>query len=331
MNGFLKSRIEKLISVNDIIKREFKWSSDVYTRSFAALVYGMSDKEFDLDELKGLQQFMKNNTGVFSHYRSHEKFTIPALLITKLENPRVGFEYVLSYENRLKNAGFTKGPMLAIASYALLLTCNEEMVDIRINKAREIYKRMREKHYWLTGHDDYPLSVLISASEKDSHSIMEEIENYYSMLNKEGLSKSNGLQQLSHILTFSSERAENKVKKCMDVFRFFKDNKIGFYSRDYGVLGLIALAGGNDEMLWEVSEVYSYLLDESTFKWVTKEIKLLMACSLVCDKYIKNIKENNGILEASIGISIEALIAAQNAAIIATITSTSAAAASSST
>jgi len=331
MEGLLNAKVDIMIGMYDVIRTEFRWSSSMITSCFTALIYTLNNKEFDTPKFKELQNYIKENTKVFSHYRSYEIFSIASLLITKFENPEESFKNLLLYEDKLAAEGFSKGAHLAISAFTLMLTCSPLEINERIHKAREIYKKMKEKHFWLTGRDDYPLAALISSYDKDSDAIIDQIESCFNALHEEGFSKSNGLQQLSHILTFSTLPPEDKAKRCAAIRNYFKEHKIHVYSQDYGLMGLIALTGDvGEKMLEEIVEVYKYIKATRGYKWLGAQVNFLISCSIVCDSYIEDVKQSKGLIETSIGISIEAIIAAQTAAMIACIAAASATASSAS-
>ena len=331
MDELLKSKADKIIAIHDTIKHEFRWTSDELTCYFTSLIFALSDKELNVEQFSDIRKFIKDNTSLFSHYRSYELFTITALLITKFDNPRESFMKLLLCESKLSDTGFKKGHYLAISALAVMLTCKDNEIDEQILRAREIYKKIKEKHFWLTGQDDYPLSVLIAASKENEASIMTEIELCYDTLHEEGFSRSNGLQQLSHILSFGTGSAQNKARRCRVIIDYLKEHKIHVYSQHYGLLGVIALSGDSStKLLDEIIEVVQYLREERSVRWLGRETVFLISSSLVCNKYIEDAKMDKRVLEASIGISLEALIAAQIAASVAVIAATSAAASASS-
>ena len=70
----------------------------------------------------------------------------------------------------------------------------------------------------------------------------------------------------------------------------------------------------------QVIEIVKILKTTKKYKWLTKETHLFTAAALVSDLYINNMKNQKELIQTTIGISIEALIAAQTAASIAAAT-----------
>jgi len=147
-------------------------------------------------------------------------------------------------------------------------------------------------------------------------------------LNKEGFRKSNGLQFLSHLLTFIPGNANTKAQHIKRINDKLKSEKLGVSSTYYGTLGYLALLGEfSKRAVEEVIDTVSYLKSNKNFKWVNKEMNVLISTALVTSQYIEKVSQQNSVLETGIQISMESIIAAQTAALIAT---TSAAAAANS-
>jgi len=327
MEGALKIKADGFIETFEKLKKQYRWSVGDLTLRFIALLYILGNKIFYENELNDMVEFIKKNSRLFSNYRGHQMFSTAAMLITRFDHPQQAFQKLLEYEEKLKAGEFKTGPYLSIASYALMLTCSGESVNTRVNKSMDLYKEMRKKHFWLTGRDDYPIAVLLSASDERVDTLLAEIENNYNMLREEGFMRSNGLQFLSHLLTFIPGSAQIKAHHTRDIYNRLKQERLHVSSAYYGVLGYLSILGSYGERAAEeVIEVVRYLKSQKSFRWVQKDMNVLSATALVANKYMDSLNQHDELLKAGIGISIETMIAAQTAALIA---AASAAAASS--
>jgi hypothetical protein len=326
MNGIIKTKIDRFVGNYEALRDEFKWSANDYSIRFAAFVYELSGKELSIDKLKDLIKHIKSSTGIFSFHRSTQMLPEAALLLTHFEDGKAAFDKLIKCEDRMKEYGFKSSQYLSIAAYSLLLSYGDEIVDSRIVRAMEIYKKMKEKHSWLTTSDDYPVSVMLSAEDGTIEEINEKIERNYEGLLNENFHKSNGLQYLSHLLTFNPEDRESKVRRCRDVYDKLKEHKLKVSSMYYGTIGFLAMLGeDSDRALYDVVETMDYLGSIKRFKTFYKDLNLTFVCAIINNMYLESRKSN--LLEAGVHISVQMLIAAQQAAMIA---ATSAAAASAS-
>lgn len=330
MEELVKQKLDRLIDLYQQVSKEYKWEQSL-TNHFTALTYTLNNKEYNKEELDSVRKYMKKSTGVFSYYRGTSMIILSALLASQYDSPEQKFDKILEFDKRMKEAGFKNSMYLPIANYALLTTCEEECIDARINKAIQIYKEMKKNHPWLTSGDDYPLSILLADSDMSVNNIIENMEQCYRLLNESGFGKNNGLQFLSHILGFREEENKIKVARCKEIFDKLKENKLKVYSGGYAVIGFLSILGeGAYEAVNSVVEIVKILQSTKKYKWLTKETHLFTAVALVSDVYIDNMKNQKELIQSTIGISIEALIAAQTAATIAAASGAAAAGASAS-
>lgn len=330
MEELVKVKLDRLIELFQQVSMQYKWEQSL-TNHFTALTYTLNKKDFDKEKIENVRRHMKKTTGIFSYYRGTSKIILSSLLACQYDNPSQEFDKMLNYDIRMKEAGFKNSMYLPIANYALLATCTEEWVDARINKAIGIYKEMKNNHPWLTSGDDYPLSILLADSDMSINNIIENMEECYKLLNENGFGKNNGLQFLSHILGFRQEENKVKVLRCKEIFDKLKENKMKVYSGGYAVIGFLAILGEDGYgAVEQVIEIVRTLQSTKKYKWLTKETHLFTAAALVSDVYIENMKQQKELIQTTIGISIEALIAAQTAAAIAAASGAAAAGASAS-
>jgi len=325
MEDILKLKLDKMISLYEYLRQEYKWNNDLMLR-FAAFIYTINNKEFDKMKFDEVLEHIKKSSPRFSHYKTDQGFSIAALLINKYDNAKEAFDKQLRIEEKLRNAGFKKSSYLAIASYALMITAKEEEWSQRAERAWEIYKGMKKDHFWLTGGDDYPVVILLAAGKDSPEDIANTAEECFSKLHEAGFSKSNGLQFLSQILTFVPKPTEDKIKACKDVFHYLKENKVKVYYSYYGVIGFLEVLG--DETMQaaeEVVEVYEALRANKDFRWLGNDMNVLIATSLVCNEYVQKKVNEQALMDTALSVSIDTIIAAQTAAIIAATTAATAA------
>jgi len=329
MNVSLKEQADNLIRIYTQVNKDYKWKNSSNMNNLIALSHVMKEKAYSKEAIDRVNSYIKKNTGAFSCYRQ-KSVLFSALLVLDFADPETHFNILLNYEKRLKEYGFRSYTYRPVTAYTLLLTCEEEKIDERIGKAYEIFSKMRKNHPWLTSGDDYPLSILLAASDKSLQNIMDQIESLYDALHRVGFSRGNGLQFLSHILSLTPESDRDKALRCKELYDFYKARKLKIYSANYGSLGLLTLLSESSrEAAEEVAEASRYLRENRGMRWLGKETVFLTAASLVSAKQIKNMKENSGILETNALITVESLIAAQTAAMLGATCAAAAAASSS--
>lgn len=321
MKFIYEERIKKMMQNYEELRQEFKWENDM-ARHLIALSYAMKEKEINIAEIKEVKEYIKNRTGMFSPFRGHMTFILSGLLNTNKNNPKEEFKTMLNNEKILKENGFKYSSYLPTALYSLSSVYKGDDVEGYSKKSMEIYKEMKRNHPFLTSGDDYALSILLASTEHST----DLLEDYYTELNNRGFSKSNGLQMLSHIMAFSENGVRESVNKCENIHENLKANKLKIYADYYPAIGLISLIDGNqNELMNDLVEVADYLKKQKRYKWLGKGMNVLIASAIITSEYIKE-KSEDTVVNTTLSVSIEAIITAQQAAMIAAIAASTAAA-----
>ena len=207
-----------------------------------------------------------------------------------------------------------------MAVYALMKVYEGENVKGFCKKAMSIYKEMKIDHPFLTGGDDYALSILLAETKHGSS----ELEEYYRKLNQNGFYKGNGLQMLSHILSISKNQVDYDVKRCEKIYEYLKENKMKIGTTYYPALGILTLLEIDEsKLLKESFEISMYLKSQKRYKWLGKGMNVMIAAAIMASEYIYE-KSNDTVIDAAMSVSVQVIIAAEQAAMIAAITASTA-------
>jgi len=318
MNAYLRSKADQMLERYIVLEKAFMWEPTL-TKHFSALIFTQMEKEISKEAIKNAIDVINANTGVFSSFRGLYRFMIASLMVTESESVEGTFSRILACEQNLKEVGFKQGTHMPIASYALYKSAGDENALSVATRAHSIYESLKSNHPWITSSDDYSMAILLAKSNCD----LSRIEEAYQALNGYGFYKGNELQSLSHILALSNRPIEEVAKVCRDLKDKLKANKLTLSVSFYAALGIISLIYFEDpQIVDEWIELSQYLNQQKKYKWLGKGMNVLLASALVSDRWIKE----SEVSRIAISISIESLIAAQMAALIATSTASAAAA-----
>ncbi len=319
MKTIYESKINTLISHHQTLKKAFKWEHDLNLH-LVALNYVLNNRSVTPDRLKEAQQFIKENTGLFSSFRGTNLFAICGLVVSENDMALSRLKTMMANVEVAKKSGFKNNNYLPAALYALDKVYDGTDTETFLKKAHDLYKEMKRNHPFLTGGDDYALAIILANSNGNP----EEIEKNYKALAEAGFSKSNGLQMMSHILTLSDMETENLTKICVDIYHKLKENKLKINSTYYPAIALMSLLPeDNTEDLIEVAQC---LKSQKGYKWLGKGMNVLIASALIAGESINQIQ--NSMLSTTLQISIQSIIAAQIVALIAAVSASTTVAAS---
>ncbi|PHF01065.1 DUF4003 domain-containing protein [Bacillus pseudomycoides] len=322
----LQQKLEQYTHIYAQLKGELKWkTSDSRTGMMIAAMYAGSDKSFHLGRFLEISNYIKDQVGMFSYLKSYHRFVVAATLDIHFTHYKEAFQKFLDLYERLVAGGFSRSIFTYLAAAALLPEETGQH-DVRIQRSMQVYKRMKEDHFFLTSTDDYPLAVLLAGQSEKVEALMDRVERLYQKLAAAGMYKGNNLQFLSHILSLKKDVSEDiLVAQCTNIWNLLKREKVKVKQMHYPAIGLLALLEDGEKEVHSIRAFIEKLQGDKLFRWHT-DANILIAIQLfVSQKGAESQAANTGLQTM-----IEVLIQAQQAAMIAAITASTAAASASS-
>lgn len=318
-NMQLQEKIDNYIERYDKLRKEMKWKvSDTRLLMAIASLYVLDDRTLDVDRLLDVAEKIKNRAKLFSSMKSQSRFTTAAFLDTNFDEPNDQIENLFQYYDAFRKEKFQGGIFTYIAASIIVKNQgNDADPDEIIKRTKDIYQGMKKEHVFLTTNSDYPLATLLAYEQQPN--IIQHIEIFYDGLSKNGFRKGNDLQFMSHILALSNDEDKDiLISRSLQIFDQFKNIGIRPKSVYYPVMGMLALLPQNEVAIEEIYNIYHKLNQEKHFKW-QKDTNLIMAASF----FAKDKLEHSHLAETSIYTTIEMIIQAQQAIMIAVIASAS--------
>lgn len=318
-------KIEQMIEAFNQVTADFKWEHQEF-RFLIALTYAVNNRMMNTEKIKTINQYIKDSTKLFSPFRGMLQFPLSGFLCATQESPERMVDKMLSLEPYLKQVGFKNATYLPMSCYTMATTYEGDDIEGYLEKAHDIYKQMRSDHPFLTSGDDYGMAILLASRENKS----EMVEDYYHGLDKNGFDKTNGLQMLSHIMALSDLSVEESIRRCSEIKVTLKGNGLRINPMYYAVIGILALTYDQINMD-EVIEVAKHLKTIKKYKWAGKDMRVLMAALVVASDSIETLRSEMGNEMTGIGLTIQSVILAQQAAMMAAVSASVAASTAAST
>ena len=326
MNTNLQRKLVLFVQNAQTIKGEFRWQ-DTAVKQLAALLYALEGRPVDCDAIRNAQTQIKDNTGAFSAFRGSVALSIAALLSLS-GNRETLFSDTLRVYELLKKTKLRSSDFLVVAAYQIAAHGKPEEYPRIVERTRAFYEAMKEKHWFLTGEDDYIFAAMLGLSGMDVTDGAARMEQIFSRLKPEFRDK-NSVQALSQVLVLG-ENGPNTPERILVLRDALKAEKIKM-DKTYTLpsLGVLALLPVDTEtIVREIGEAQSFLREQKGFGSfsVDTQTLLLFSAALVASAHTENLKDS--VLTASLATSILNIIIAQEAAMIAAVCASSAAAAS---
>lgn len=309
----------------DIVKSTFAWESSYLYPVCAAIFIDKRCKAAP-DRLEHCKTLLKEQTGVFSNFRSTAKLAMIAMMAVD-SNPDRKLGQALQVYAALKDY-FWRSQYLPVASMMIADMVEPGKYGEIAARTRHIYELMKNEHPFLTSGEDSVFAAMLALSDLSDERIIEETEHCYRLLKPEFFS-GNAVQSLSHVLALCEGRAEDKCSATLELYRNLKSK--GYkYGTDYelATLGILAtLPVDRSIVMTDIMEVDDFLAAQKGYGFfgIGRKQRLMHAGMIVASDYLG---ESGTMQTAAIGATLS-LIAAQQAAMCAAIAASSAAAASS--
>lgn len=323
MNDLLKQRCELFVKNRDIMKDDFRWENSMMF-PLCASIYTERGLEINPDKIKICKEIIKNNTGIFSSFKGIP-FMALANLLSLEDNPESKFSDVLKIYDILRNE-FHSSTYLPLSAFIISYISETDDYVRVAQKTKDIYKKMKNEHPFLTSSEDCSYAVLTALSNLQEDEAIDEMEKCYDILNSKFFS-ANAVQSLSHTLALGEESSVEKCNKVIDIFDQLKEKNCKFGTGvELSVLGLLAITTENiDKAVNDIVEVNEYLLSRKGFGafGTGKTQRIMYSAILVSQENKKQFSEHT--MNIAAVNSITNIIIAQQAAMTAVIASSAAA------
>ncbi|MCM3601165.1 DUF4003 domain-containing protein [Robertmurraya korlensis] len=326
MRNTLQDKVNEYANIYEQLYKSLKWKvSDTRTLMLVASMYVVNQKPFDLQRFEEISNGIKKDVGMFSTLNSPHRFTYAAMLDIRFENPMDNFIELLKIYDQLIDSKFSRETFTYLCAYLFLADDTIGDLQARIKRSMTFYKGMKSNHFFLTSSSDYPLAVLLAKEEGSVDELLEKMEYFYENLAQNGFSKGNDLQFLSHILSLHSSDKTIVTERCTILLDEFKRRgDIKLRKMHYPVLGLLSFLENGVQELDRIKEINTLLNQNKRFKW-NKDINLILAINFLMSEKI----DNSSLIGTNMYTIIESIIQAQQAVMVATVTSTAVASSSS--
>lgn len=313
---------EDLLATFEQVKNAVGWTVDKRISLSIASYYVTTGKTFDGKRFLGTSDVIKQKSGWTSPLRSHIHYMMAAFLTKEEEDPSVPIDNLLTKTDSLKSVGFKNNVYSYLA--ALLMSDEKPLQDTEAAQAKLLYDAMKAHHPFLTQPDDVPYAVMLGKLPGDLKERAATMNRYYMELRPQGFYMGNELQWMSQILTYKIPSYQaNIVGQAVHIRDQLKSAGVKIKSMHYVMIGFLAALEIKDEKLQHVIETYRQLETMKLFNWY-KDMILPIAVQLET----KHIIDNEETASVSFATTIEMMMQAQQAAMIASMVATSAAVAS---
>ena len=325
LNNALQVLCERMAGNREILKNALRWEDDAFYPVSANLFCARGVRP-DAVDLIAARDLLKARTDIFSNFRGHVRLLLIAMLSLSRERETY-LERVLSSYQMLKQR-FISSDYLALAACFLAETQDKAERERLVNRARELYERMKREHRFLTGAEDSPYAVLLAASDRSDDELIADMEESYALL-KTVFHDSNSVQTVSHALALDRRVPKEKVARVAELYDAVRQAG-GKYSRyePLAVLASLAMSDADIRLLAdEIMEAEADLHERKGWRGIfgfDRETRMMHAAMLVTDLHLPDDTGEKAAMKAALSAALAQQMAVCMAATSAAAASTAA-------
>ncbi|WP_297637864.1 DUF4003 family protein [uncultured Clostridium sp.] len=278
-----------------------------YINHFASLVFGGHLEEIDLEKIKKIRKYIKNETSQLSSFRGDMLYLI-SILISREENYSFFSDRLIKVSEEMQDVGFKESKGLTLAAYAICKHGNLDL-DYKIyNNTKLIYDLLKKEFKEITDENDYLVCALLgikcakeNEDAKETGEFVEYMFNY--LLSLENYSK-NHLQMLATSLLLNTNiESQFEVKELIESF---KEQGLTVGNEVLGIIGAANRTDSIERYIFKVREVIEYICDEegAYLYYMDKNFRVLIGITIVEYFNKQQDSEYNKYLEELLAFSI---------------------------
>ncbi|MDA5561471.1 DUF4003 family protein [Exiguobacterium sp. MMG028] len=311
------TRYERYVEALDAIKEATKWELTDDFRRLMAIHYAIHDTPFEASRFSNARDTLKQKTKMFSKFRGIQNLVWLSFLDAKYEDIGTAIDEALRLDTLLDRKHFRFSSLRPFLANQLI---NVGEPERRLDEATDLYQTFKQHHPWLTSEEDLLSALVLVQAFDDVIDLNERIEQHYSLL-KDRLPKSNELQLVSHLLTFSESEPEEAVSRLLAWKSQLDDIQLSIRREQLPALALLSIvAGPNADAVHAIQEIVDAEKDKQ--RWFNTH-SVLVALQLVAADHITG-EANDLLLHGTFAHLLamqQAMTAATTAAVIASTSS----------
>lgn len=274
---------------------------------------------------------LKERAGWFDGLRNSIRFIVSAVLVLHDDTPAAFLDEVdrvrsVFRDRNLRRGGFYETmAILALRTQAALAPIPEATV-IRF---QALYEEMKKHHWWLTGPDDFPACAVLSNQEASVSEIGGTIERIYQALHARGFKKGDPLQTASNILYLARKDPEDIARRYHALATGFRERNVRIWQSDYDEIAILTMLDAPEEQI--IARVLDVRAEVETLRpKPDASVSFNLAASIAFLETAQTEHLARGMTDAKALTDMYAVLQAQQAAVMASVTAATSSAAAAS-
>jgi hypothetical protein len=252
MKQSLQERCEAQVRNEAVMRKAAKFEFESVVK-LGAMMHVNAGREVDAARIKECGRILKGKAGILSNFRG----TLQYIVMVKMalaDDPVVYIDDVMGVYDQLKAGRKLPGEMLAMAATTIVENCPAEQRAEVVEKTRETYARLKERHRFLTDDSDMSLIALMVMAGKDPERAADEAEGLFQAMKESYRIGSDVAQSAAMVLALSEKPANQKLEGFFGLYDACKAAKHAT-SRDKAMVVYSAFADADCDLAEAVAAI----------------------------------------------------------------------------
>lgn len=205
----IKSIFDKIVEKYNEARKDLRFDGE-YLNYFAALVGEVNSMDIDVDRVKKIRRSLSEKTSWHSSFRGGGLYIVSVLLSIDEKGYENKIINLVRKEAQLVSMGFREGSYLALASYILEETEDDDAVSL----FNDLFKKIKKSNFTITCEEDYPVIALMVAKGTCHETIekrYKECFNLYTGLNVKSSNVTQDIVNMSLVYNYDFKTDESII------------------------------------------------------------------------------------------------------------------------
>jgi hypothetical protein len=314
-----KDPLQRFMDVFEALNAERGWFSDVASLRFAAMaaITCAGEPRGVADSIRSIADELKERSGWFGELSGSLRFIVAAMLAQTDDRPVDFMAEVDRVRGMFREARLRRGGSYEVMAILILRGADKSPVSAAdVERLQAIYEEMRKYHWWITGVADFPACAILVRQEGSPEAIGQEIEAIYQELHAVGFKKGDPLQTAANLLYLARDKVPVIASRFYALAEAFRTESKRIWQSEYDELAILAFlklpAGRVVQQVLRNQETIRNLQPKPD-----RALAFNLASSVAFVELVQPTERTQGIADAKAMMDLQALINAQQAAMMA--------------
>ena len=239
--------VREYLEIFEKLRKSRRWSTDVNVLRFAALILATVDVDEPHRRLEETATALRKQAGAFSPLSSPIRYAVAAMILKRELSPQVVHTRLKEVKTLFRQQHMKRGSTHEfLAALVLVLHAGGRPVPAySVKRVKDILHRWNQDHPWLTGSDDYPMAALHATRDHSTEQVGRRVEKIYQRLHDLKFQRGNQLQLASHLLAISYDSPTELAGRFTAIRDALRAEGIKTHTSQYDEIALLSLTSGD--------------------------------------------------------------------------------------